>query len=841
MPWRAPTDHLAVTKHYRHPLRPTAWLPAVLLGWMLAAPLFAPFSHAGDEGLPTGADSSETLVVQVIVNQAARGDRFVYRDDAGFYLQVRDLIDIGLSELPAGRRLIDGEEAVALRDLPGLTSRYDEATLTLSLDAAPQMLPVNRIDFGTGRRPGVVMPLDSGGFLNYGVGYTENDGERLTQATAELGWRSGEMLLLTDGVYTDTTTESRLVRLNTRLIRDDRTTLQRITIGDLVADTGVLGSRLPMGGVGIAKVFSIDPYFTQQPLFHFAGLTQLPATVEVFQDGNRIRTEKVDPGQFSIDNLRTTLGARDIQIVVRDSLGRETIYDAPYYFASQLLSTGLHEYNYNIGALREEYGTSSDDYADLAWAALHRYGLTKDVTVSGHSEGGDGLANIGSTLLLRLGPFGVASLDAAASKDGGEDGCAGGLGFEFLGPQWQSRLQFFALSQGYATLGNRTWGNDYAHDLAVSIGYLDRAYGSLTFSYFARKPRADKAEESYGLTYTRNLGTQAFLSASYTHQVREQGNDDQVYVSFNYYLDRNNDVTVAASHRHDRETDSQVAEIRRNAPVGTGYGWRATAAREQTPAGTAYKVNPFVQVNGERGIYRAEYAYVDRPRGDDDQHRWDISAAGAIVSLGGAVGLIRPVQDSFALVKVGEVENVRVYVNNREVGRTAADGTLFVPELSSYFDNQVRIEDIDIPIDYLARQLRQDISPPLRSGSCVNFPLLRYQAFTGTLRLPAAAVIQQNLPNHGLVLKAGSWTASGIVDVDGTFYVESNFPSAPASSSCAALAKEQSGAAHGSAQMVIRSDGITYTCPVDLPAAAAPVTDLGTIRCTADSSGQGTL
>lgn len=840
MPSRAPTDHLAVIKRYRHPLQPTIWLPAVLLGWMLAALLFAPYSHAGDQKLLAGADPPETLVVMVIVNQAVRGDRFVYRDDAGFYFKMRDLIDIGLSELPAGHRLIDGEEAVALRDLPGLTSRYDEATLTLSLDAAPQMLPANRIDFGTGRRPGVVMPLDSGGFLNYGAGYTDNHGERLAQATAELGWRSGEMLLLTDGVYTDTTTESRLVRLNTRLIRDDRTTLQRLTLGDLAADTGVLGSRLAMGGIGIAKVYSIDPYFTQQPLFHFAGLTQLPATVEVFQDGNRIRTEKVDPGQFSIDNLRTTLGARDIRIVVRDALGRETVYSTPYYFASQLLGTGLHEYSYNLGALRKEYGTRSDDYADLAWAAYHRYGLTEDVTISGHTEGGDGLTNIGSTLLLRLGSVGVASLDAAASRDGGESGCAGGLGFEYLGPRFQSRLQLFALSPGYATLGNRSWGDDYTHDLAASIGYLDRTYGSLTLSFLSRKPRSAAAEESYALTYTRNLGTLAFLSASYTHQVRDQGNDDQIYVSFNYYLDRSSDVTLAASHRHDRQTDSQTVEARRNAPVGTGYGWRATAAREHTPAGTAFKVNPFVQVNGEHGVYRAEYGYVDRPSGEEDLHRLDVSAAGAIVALGGSVGLVRPVQDSFALVKVGEVENVRVYVNNREIGRTAADGTLFVPELSSYFDNQVRIEDNDIPIAYLARQLRQDISPPLRSGSCVNFPLLRYQAFTGTLRLPPADVIQQNLPNHGLVLKAGSWTASGIVDVDGTFYVESSFPSTPASSSCAALAKEQSGVAHGSAQMVIRSDGITYTCPVDLPAAAAPVTDLGTIRCTADSSGQGT-
>jgi outer membrane protein OmpA-like peptidoglycan-associated protein len=130
------------------------------------------------------------------------------------------------------------------------------------------------------------------------------------------------------------------------------------------------------------------------------------------------------------------------------------------------------------------------------------------------------------------------------------------------------------------------------------------------------------------------------------------------------------------------------------------------------------------------------------------------------------------VTDSFALVSVGDIEGVGVYVNGQTSGRTNSKGKVVIPDLSSYYDNQVSIEDKDIPIDYLMPRVRLNISPPLRSGSCLNFPLRKYQAFTGFLNVDGQeGVTPLAYAELDLATATGPvkfWTGS-----DGEFYIDS--------------------------------------------------------------------
>jgi outer membrane usher protein len=84
---------------------------------------------------------------------------------------------------------------------------------------------------------------------------------------------------------------------------------------------------------------------------------------------------------------------------------------------------------------------------------------------------------------------------------------------------------------------------------------------------------------------------------------------------------------------------------------------------------------------------------------------------------------------------VGELEGVREYRDNQEIGRTGAHGTLFVPNMNSYTDNQIAISDKDIPINYSISNVLQLVSPPLRSGSLIQFDATRIQAITGILKV----------------------------------------------------------------------------------------------------------
>src|SRR5574341_2562451 len=76
-----------------------------------------------------------------------------------------------------------------------------------------------------------------------------------------------------------------------------------------------------------------------------------------------------------------------------------------------------------------------------------------------------------------------------------------------------------------------------------------------------------------------------------------------------------------------------------------------------------------------------------------------------------------------------------VPVNNQEIGRTDLSGRLFLPNLASYFENQVSIDDKDVPIDYTLSEVMRTVSPPLRSGSVIPFAAKKFQAVTGFVRL----------------------------------------------------------------------------------------------------------
>ena len=95
----------------------------------------------------------------------------------------------------------------------------------------------------------------------------------------------------------------------------------------------------------------------------------------------------------------------------------------------------------------------------------------------------------------------------------------------------------------------------------------------------------------------------------------------------------------------------------------------------------------------------------------------------------------RPVTDSFGVVKVDEIAGVRVFVNSEEIGKTGADGRLFVPALSSFNDNQISIDVANVPLDFTFPESVRVVSPAYRAGAVVNFHAKRLRAFVGTLMI----------------------------------------------------------------------------------------------------------
>ena len=86
-------------------------------------------------------------------------------------------------------------------------------------------------------------------------------------------------------------------------------------------------------------------------------------------------------------------------------------------------------------------------------------------------------------------------------------------------------------------------------------------------------------------------------------------------------------------------------------------------------------LSPFLQYNGPHGIYNADYRSV-AVDGGGRQTSYQLGMAGAIAYVGGTLGLSRPINDSFGVVQVGGLQDVRVYQNNQVIGRTGPAGTI---------------------------------------------------------------------------------------------------------------------------------------------------------------------
>ncbi|MHA1553071.1 MAG: fimbria/pilus outer membrane usher protein [Alphaproteobacteria bacterium] len=95
------------------------------------------------------------------------------------------------------------------------------------------------------------------------------------------------------------------------------------------------------------------------------------------------------------------------------------------------------------------------------------------------------------------------------------------------------------------------------------------------------------------------------------------------------------------------------------------------------------------------------------------------SLDGGIAVTERGVFLSNRIDDAFAVVDSGDAD-VPVFLENRLVGRTGADGKLLVPGLRSYETNRLRVDPLDLPINAEIRTTKFEIVPADRNGVIVD-------------------------------------------------------------------------------------------------------------------------
>jgi len=692
-----------------------------------------------------------------------------------FLVSMDDLNSMGLKVPPGKTSAIDGQLYQSLRSVREITYTFDKKTLTLHITSSPALLPKGVIDLTPRTNLTVYYPRETSVFLNYGLNYFHSDitDARSFSLANKLGVHSGDLLFLTDTIYTQTPDDSRFVRLMSSVTYERRSDLQWFIAGDTFASSGDLGSTINVGGVSIVKLYRLDPYFIRQPTFSVSGAATLPSEASIYLDGMLMKRERIAPGAFDLKNLNYYGGSHMVEIVLKDPFGNEQRIAEPFYFTNAVLKQGLHEYNYTVGRLRQQYGVESNEYGDVAFSAFHQYGVSDAMTLGGRAEATRGVTNIGPLASFLIPRAGVASLTLAASRNQDNDrGYAGSFSHSFQHQNFSTRLQYRKYSENYVNIQSRSFAQRPKSDFGAGVSYTLGRSNTISVDYLSARTYdgsgRDALSGTYSTAFTNSLT--GFVTASRIED-KVAGSAFEVFFGINYTLGKN--TYLSSMNRHSEGMRDNIVQIYHNITSGEGLSYRASYESMDSDVLRMSLFSPYVQYNARYGIYSADYSY--QQVNGQDHNTYSLSAAGAAVYAGGIVGFTRPINDSFSIVKVDGLKDIAVSVANMEMGRTDSSGMLVIPEMRSYNYNQVSVDPGNISMEYQLSAVNAYISPSQWSGTCFVVTARKLQAYTGRV------VVGRDGGTDTVKMSELTMTVKGrelrfLSGMNGEFYFENTIP-----------------------------------------------------------------
>lgn len=628
----------------------------------------------------------------------------------------------------------DGEDYLPLAAFTALQYRLDEPSQALIMTASPSaFIPIairgTRTVFAT------PPPSPPGAFLNYELTATRSGGELTESALLEPSvfgrWGSWQ----SDFLESHANGSARTVRLGTTWTRDQPESATTLRIGDSITGASSLwGGAVRFAGVQWGTDFATQPGLITFPLPTIAGATALPSTINLYVNGALRMSTNVPMGPFQLRDAPAITGDGQLQVVVRDLLGREQVITQSFYASPALLRRGLHDFSYEVGAVRENYGLASDDYGHALVVDTDRVGLSDNLTAEVHGEVLREQQTLGVGGAWLIPSIGVASAAVAGSHSTQGAGALAVVGFDRTARRFSFGATIQLASKRFTDVGA-------LGDQPTPIR-MTRTYANVSLGRFSSIGVAS-ARQDYGggrivsLNSIREdfqLGRLGFLSLSVT-RARAATSDTTVELLFTRSLGERTSATLDATSQGGRA--QELIQIQRNLPAGVGSGYRVSAGMDGSPDG---EVEYTWQT--ATGTYDADALRVV---GETQE---SVSATGGIALMGERLFPTRRIDGSFAVVDVGKEPGVRIYDDNQLVGRTDADGQALVPRLRPYEDNRISIEQADLPLDAEIPTVEKNAVPYFRSGIRVRFPVLHPHGalitvvFEGGRELPPGALVR---------------------------------------------------------------------------------------------------
>lgn len=626
---------------------------------------------------------------------------------------------------------IDTQGRVALARLSDVQPVFDASGQRLQLTLPASRFQSNAIDvFGQSAK--LPEPVTLNAVLNYDVFVQHARPPFASGANTEVAgfldgrlagdWGNFNQSLISQIPTTGGNASVR--RLDTSYRYYDPVNLTSWQLGDAVSVGLVSRPAIRFGGVQWRRNFSLRPDLVTFPAPSVSGSSAVPTSVDVYVDQIRRSQLDVPAGPFTLNQLPVLTGPHQVQVVVRDALGREQVTTLDLFTSPQLLRPGLFDFAVQAGLSRHNYAQADDHYnRDPIAIGSMRYGLSPEVTLEGQGEYAREVSLLSAGAASLIGHNGSFGVNLAGSRYQGDLGGELNGRFDYyFGRRLILNGSFSEASERFRDISSLDSGLGLTRSrqqLALSQGFDNG--GTLAMSWIRQRALDDSRFSSLMFTAARNIAARGYLSVSGWRSL-ENDSTWGASIGFNWFLgDRQ---SAGAYYEVNDSGSTGVINAQSNLPMDPGWGWRVDVAE------------------GQRNYRRAEL--LNRNRISDVSALIEDGESGQIARLGmigalawmpGTVQAGRRINDAYALIDLG-YPDVAIFLENRPIGRTDDDGFLLVNDLNAYQQNKLSLEALDLPLEASVGDAERRVVPARDSGVRVSFDIERNREVLLALKRP---------------------------------------------------------------------------------------------------------
>lgn len=625
----------------------------------------------------------------------------------------------------------------------GLESTFDESALTLVMIVPGALRSLQVIDIA-GRAPpsglgaNAVPPATVSSYLNLRGGIDYIDSGATGTATGlqplDLAMQSATNVMgnvLQGDVNYVESGGRRFQRGNVSLIRDDPDHAVRYQLGDLSYPVTGFQSYEPLGGITVARNFTLQPYRVVQPGGQQDFVLESPSRVQVLVNGQPMQYLQLPAGRYSLQDFPFTQGANNIQLKVTDPTGQTSIISAPFFFSSNLLQPGISEFAYSIGVpSTSTNGLMRYDSHTPALSAFHRLGVFDNLTLGVNAQANERQQLFGTEVSAAT-PVGSVSLNFAGSQGGPTSGSplASSLQWSYYDPGESATsargVQFSATYKGanFAPLGTTTAttqltaaaGNSLTpvtvpstvlnpDKLDLDLGYVQalpyRISAGISGSYRFERGEPDATSLDFSLRKFLTEAISVNLDVIRTTGTTSAGISGLITLTFQL---GQTGQTVTTSYETQNAT--ATANWSYSPPVDVDHpAANITASNSDQQRSLDGSISYNTSRLETSLTHQETYPIGANNVGVNHTGLTSVQFGTALVFADGHYGIGRPVGDSFAMViPHPNLSALTVGVNpvdDQDIAEADTLGPAVVSNLSSYRPNEIHVVVPDLPLGY---------------------------------------------------------------------------------------------------------------------------------------------